>query len=430
MRVQLGDQLRIVDLKPLAGGGEADVYELPGAPHHLAKVYKDGRAQERRDKVAWMIRNPPWDPPSRSGHRKFSWPEEVLLDPGSGAFLGYTMPRVEKAAHLFEIANPVVRPPHAASYEWRLEAAMSLARVAADLHALGHVIGDVSASNWLVNAAALVTLIDTDSFQINTGSILYRCLVGTPEFTAPKLQGVDLASVDRTPAHDAFGIAILIYLLLAGVHPYQGRYLAPGRQPPIHECIRKGFWPNAPGGFRDYEPSPCAPPFESHHPALQERWTRCFFHGHRDETARPTPADWVEALEKARAEGHPVVARIGLTTLPSPHRLGTRLRGRTAEVLWRVVAALRPVPLRWSIAAAGAALAFLAAVFVAWALFSAGAAPSPRRQPGTTTRWPAEGLPDPPLWQEICPRDPDDNPLTTRDSRRSGIPNHPSLKGD
>src|SRR5262245_17163895 len=108
MRVELADRLRIVDLgeKPLACGGEAGLYLVPGEPNLLAKVYTDGRAAARRDKLAWMVAHPPWDPPSPTGYRKFAWPVEALRDPVSKEFVGFLMPRVPDARLLAEVVNP------------------------------------------------------------------------------------------------------------------------------------------------------------------------------------------------------------------------------------------------------------------------------------------------------------------------------------
>ncbi|MEN0111787.1 MAG: hypothetical protein AAF805_13795, partial [Planctomycetota bacterium] len=57
----------------------------------------------------------------------------------------------------------------------------------------------------------------------------FRCPVGTPHFTPPELQAVRLADVDRTPNHDAFGLAVLIFhLLFIGRHPFAGRFRGEG----------------------------------------------------------------------------------------------------------------------------------------------------------------------------------------------------------
>ena len=45
-----------VNLGPEIGrGGEGTVYEVSGAPDLVAKVYTDGRADERREKIEAMV---------------------------------------------------------------------------------------------------------------------------------------------------------------------------------------------------------------------------------------------------------------------------------------------------------------------------------------------------------------------------------------
>jgi DNA-binding helix-hairpin-helix protein with protein kinase domain len=62
-------------------------------------------------------------------------------------------------------------------------------------------VSDVNQSNFLVNDQALATLVDTDSFQVRDpdGSKVYRCPVGTPDYTPPEMQGVAFAGVNRKP---------------------------------------------------------------------------------------------------------------------------------------------------------------------------------------------------------------------------------------
>jgi len=57
---------------------------------------------------------------------------------------------------------------------------------------------------------------------------VFRCTVGTGLFTPPELAGRSFASVDRTEAHDRFGLAVLIYQFLMGCHPFQIK--APGAE--------------------------------------------------------------------------------------------------------------------------------------------------------------------------------------------------------
>src|SRR5262249_36106735 len=190
--------------------------------------------------------------------------------------------------------------------------ARNLAAAVAAVHARGHVIGDLNESNVLASETALVTLVDTDSFQVRdplTGAI-HRCPVGKPEFTPPELQGKAFRQLDRTPEHDAFGLAVLIFqLLMEGAHPFAGIVPGCGDPPPLAERIGAGRFPHRPPRFGlfslgrrpggAHRPNPLAPPFELLHPELQRLFVRCFVAGHRRPRARPKAQEWQRALEAA-----------------------------------------------------------------------------------------------------------------------------------
>jgi hypothetical protein len=153
----------------------------------------------------------------------------------------------------------------------------------------------------LVSDQALVTLVDADSFQVRDSEtgVVYRSLVGKPEYTPPELQGCSFADVDRQPEHDAFALAVLIFrLLMEGFHPFDGVYRGRGEPPELGARIRNGYFPYA-RGRTGIEPSPLAPPFEMLHPDLQALFVRCFEEGHRNRSVRPRVEDWLEALEGA-----------------------------------------------------------------------------------------------------------------------------------
>jgi hypothetical protein len=68
-------------------------------------------------------------------------------------------------------------------------------------------------------------IIDCDSFQYRATNVLHRCEVGTPIFTPPELQTVtSFRTIERTAAHDNFGLAVLLFhLLFLGRHPFSGQ---------------------------------------------------------------------------------------------------------------------------------------------------------------------------------------------------------------
>ena len=246
LHLEKGDHPITLCELPLAHGGEACLYTVAEFETILAKIYHEP-TDELADKLGAMIANPPQDPVLAHGHVSIAWPlDRLFTDEKQPRFVGFVMARVRDAFSLFEIYNPKTRRERCPlfHYGYLLRTARNLAAAFYALHLRGYVVGDVNESNILVSDTALVTLVDTDSFQVSEGGRTYRCPVGKPEFTPPELQQVHFRDVDREPGHDNFGLAVLIFLLLMeGTHPYAGRYSGYGDPAPLAERIADGYYP-------------------------------------------------------------------------------------------------------------------------------------------------------------------------------------------
>ncbi len=304
----------------LGTGGEARIYTVTEHPALAAKLYH--RPSETQAlKLAAMLANPPQQPVT--GHVAIAWPVDLLRSVDGQRIVGFLMPRVVGAYPLITFYNPAARkqncPLFNASYLYRT--ARNLAAAMRALHAASCVVGDVNESNILVTSTALVTLVDTDSFQIRdaaTGEI-HRCRVGKPEFTPPELAGARFADVSRRPEHDLFGFAVLAFqLLMEGTHPFEGVYQGRGEAPPYHERIAAGHFPHSPRARSPYLPKATAPDFATLHPRLRELFIRCFVDGHRDPSARPDTTEWQDALDEAEAA-------LTVCTVNEQHRYGSHL---------------------------------------------------------------------------------------------------------
>jgi DNA-binding helix-hairpin-helix protein with protein kinase domain len=305
VRVRTERTGRIFDLhEPFRSGGEGAIYEVPHYPNLVAKVYHaQRRTPERIAKLQIMVAHPPVNPTEHLNHPSIAWPTELLRDTATNQLVGFVMPRVRQMLPLSEVYNPRARRRQLPLFNYRylVRTARNLCAAVQAVHQAGYVIGDLNESNVLVSDQALVTLVDADSFQVRdpeTG-VVYRSLVGKPEYTPPELQGCSFADVDRQPEHDAFALAVLIFrLLMEGFHPFDGVYRGRGEPPELGARIRNGYFPYA-RGRTGIEPSPLAPPFEMLHPDLQALFVRCFEEGHRNRSVRPRVEDWLEALEGA-----------------------------------------------------------------------------------------------------------------------------------
>ena len=311
LRRELGDQLIVLDQSGTLGvGGEATVYTVPQDGSLAAKVYRKP-TDERSRKLSVMLSHPPIDSSGAQTGFSIAWPVDLLrTGDRKRRVIGFLMPRMDGLSPLIDVYTTHTRLRQRPGFNLRslLRPAYNLAAAVGTVHAGGYVIGDLSHTNVFVSDDASVTLIDADSFQVRdpqTGED-FRCPVFTPEFTPPELQGDALMLVDRTPEHDRFGLAVLIFqLLMEGGHPFAGRFLGEGELPEITERIAAGHFPYGVGRQVPYRPPTVALSYEILAPGLQRLFIQCFEEGHENPQARPTPQAWQDALLQAE---HSLVA--------------------------------------------------------------------------------------------------------------------------
>ena len=242
----------------LGGGGEGRIYAVANT-HLVAKIYHTPDI-DIGGKLSAMITHPPVDPGAIDGRVSIAWPVDLLYN-RTGKVVGFLMPRVDGVRPIHDYYTPKTRRDRAPffNYLYLHRTARNLAIAVRSLHDRGYVIGDVNESNILVSKTALVTLVDTDSFQVEAGNHLYACPVGKPEFTPPQRQGQSFRTLKRTQEDDGFGLAVIIFqLLMEGTHPFSGVYLEKGEPSPIASRIRSGYFPY---GKRTvpYRPTPVSP---------------------------------------------------------------------------------------------------------------------------------------------------------------------------
>jgi DNA-binding helix-hairpin-helix protein with protein kinase domain len=283
---------QVVRLGPLLGkGGEGAVYEVAGDASRVAKLYLNPLAVNT-DKLQAMVA---LSNPSLS--KISAWPERTLHASTGAPPIGFVMPRASGLV-LEELLGPGARKllfPEA-NYKFVVRTAANLARAFATTHAAGAVIGDVKEINQFVSRDAIVTLVDTDGFQIRDprNGKLFLTTAITPTHQPPELQGItNLATLLRTPAHDAFGLAVLTFqLLFMGRHPFAG--IPVGRQDlEIPDAIKRmqfAWAPNLPGRLLQQPPQTLA---LSSVGALGDLFLRAFL---PSPGGRPTAVEWATQL--------------------------------------------------------------------------------------------------------------------------------------
>lgn len=299
------DAQRIETGAEVGRGGEGVVYKVIDHDDLVAKIYHPAqRTADRQAKLAAMVARPPQDrcrtftPP----HVSVAWPTDLLF--AQGNFVGFLMPRIERSPNIFALFHPKLRRQRypQANRRFLHHTAQNLAALLATLHDSAIVMGDVNQKNILAKTNTLVTVVDTDSFQIQDASgHIHRCPVGVPEYTPPELQNKPLGAMDRQPFHDCFGLSVLLFqLLMEGYHPFTGRplssALAEMDQLSLH-CMQQGFFPYCKNGR--VQPPPDAPPFTQLDPELQKFFLQSFLDGHTAPANRPTAIAWAQALHHA-----------------------------------------------------------------------------------------------------------------------------------
>ncbi|HYT23643.1 MAG TPA: hypothetical protein VEW05_25820 [Candidatus Polarisedimenticolia bacterium] len=226
------DQGRRVGLgAELGRGGEAAVYSVEGQPELVAKIYHEPPGAEKTEKLSQMVKLQ-----SERLLALSAWPVGTLFIARNRSMAGFLMKNVSRFKDIHLLYNPKSRTrefPPKANWRFLIHTASNVARAFAAVHDYGHVIGDVNQSNVRVSPeTAIVSLVDCDSFQISANGKVYPCEVGVPLYTPPELQDKEFREVVRTPNHDNFGLAVLIFhLMIMGRHPFAGKFLGRGEMP-------------------------------------------------------------------------------------------------------------------------------------------------------------------------------------------------------
>lgn len=282
----------------IAQGGEGILWKT-NRQGYVAKLYKTPDAKKER-KLEIMVANPPENPTVKLNHKSIAWPTDLLKD-SHQKFVGFLMPMIQDTLSLPFVYNPKLRKKNCPNFNWKYlhTTAKNIAWIVYQIHDKGYVLGDLKAENLLVNNKALVTVVDTDSFQVRdpkTGQV-YHCPVGSYGLTPSELLDKNVSDAIQTKAHDHFRLAIIIYYLLFGQHPFDGEWRGKNDPPGQDDCIRQGHWPYRPNS--PIQPSRLTIPLEVVHPSIKDCFIRCFNDGHSNPQSRPTAKEWNNVLEVA-----------------------------------------------------------------------------------------------------------------------------------
>lgn len=278
----------------LGSGGEGQVFEIEGRPREVAKIYlsplSGARATKLRDQVGLL----PGPLAAQS-----AWPSLLILDKAN--LVGFIMRKADEPFDVHEVYSPRDRLQKLPGADWAflVRAAQNIAIAFAAAHARGIVIGDVNHGSVRVSKEGLIRLIDCDSMQFSVGGQVYRCSVGVDTYTPPELQGLRLGEVDRTPHHDGFGLAVLVFhLLFLGRHPFAGVPVRQGAPTDIASAIKAGAFAYL-AKPKLLSPPPLAPQLDMVTPKMRALFEAAFMPASTGSAPeRPTARDWFAGLKE------------------------------------------------------------------------------------------------------------------------------------
>ncbi|MDF1747793.1 MAG: hypothetical protein P1V34_02855 [Alphaproteobacteria bacterium] len=285
----------------LHDSGEATLFQHGEDDGLLIKLHHTPTAV-LREKLALLPRLAPRDPSLDTRHRNFAWPISTVYNSADEA-VGVILPIVPGARSVTALSNAKLRAKRAAEMDWHYlhAVAANIAFLFEGLHDQGIIVGDVKPENILIDDRALATLIDCDSVQISgPDGTPYLCTVGSEGFTAPEWIGRRFTEGPRDIASDRFGLAVVLYQLLTGAHPWTGEWMGSGEPPTRDQLIRSGDWPFKPGSR--LRPVPGMVSLDALAPGVSALFRQTFIAGVKNPQDRPSAADWHEALCTALAD--------------------------------------------------------------------------------------------------------------------------------
>jgi len=312
----------------IATGGEGTILEVATDNSLVAKVYHSEPDAEKAAKLAALVAAKNDDLLKLA-----AWPVETLHARTGGPPVGFVMRRLNGYHDIHKLYGPKTRMNEFPGANWKflVHAAANLARAFRLIHRNGHVIGDVNQGSVLVASNATVRLVDCDSFQITRAGRTYFCDVGVPIYQPPEFQDKkSFRGLVRTPNHDNFGLAILIFqLLFIARHPFCGRYSGPAEMP-IERAIKEYRYAYGSGAnLRQMAPPPGALPREAVADHVAQLFERAFG-PNGAKPGRPDADEWTKALD----------------ALGDPAAIAWQRRARQARRLRRAAAPPRRGPSR------------------------------------------------------------------------------------
>ncbi len=303
----------MLENKPFASGGEGELYQVISSKtwgHCVAKIiYSHKRTAEKEAKLYNLLDHPPLQEHSGKD-ASIIWVQELLHDQ-EGNFVGFLMPRA--TGEKLEILTAPKLPKYLGP-EWnrlrlgsppalrlRLKVCYNIALAVYWLHASNrYVLVDLKPDNILVRSNGTVSIVDIDSVEIVEGKqTLFAATVATPEYTPSEYyQGTRPGKATIDSSWDHFSLAVIVYRLLFGIHPFAATSSAPYDQlTSLGDKIKTGLFVHNTKHQATFRVIP--PPhqiFKQQEEALQVLFKQAFVAGHEQPEKRPNALTWTKVI--------------------------------------------------------------------------------------------------------------------------------------
>jgi serine/threonine protein kinase len=303
----------LIEEKPFASGGEGALHQILSPAryiNHVAKVFHIHKRGDflREAKIIYLIENRPrfdYTP----DHETIIWVEQAIYDEKSN-FSGFIMPRA--SGEKLEILCAPNLPKHLGadwkrlsfshkdSFRLRLKVCYNLASAIHQIHASGkYVLVDLKPDNVIIYPNGLISIVDTDSFEISeNGKTIFPATVATPEYTPPEYyEGIRPGEVSIENSWDRFGLAVIFYRILFGIHPFAASAVPPyDNLVSLGDKIHHGLYVHH---YKNKIFSVIPPPhrkFDSLDEELKSLFQTTFIDGHENPNNRISAEQWAMAF--------------------------------------------------------------------------------------------------------------------------------------
>ncbi|MBK9284038.1 MAG: protein kinase [Sphingobacteriaceae bacterium] len=306
--------IRIESIPLSSAGGEGSVYKIIPTldyPSHCVKIYHKNKISDlKKRKLEYLVLNKPSD--AKGNSFMFCWPNELIYD-DSNIFIGFIMPLAFSGSEkLYEFCHPKL--PAILNSTWqklnrnndskfhkRLKICFNIAVAVHSLHqGKKYVIIDLKPQNILINTQGHISIIDVDSFQVSSGlNMIFQGEVLTPDYAPIELYHAYKSSKKATENWDRFSLAVCLYQILLGIHPYT----ATANElfcnaTTLGEKIKNGLYVHGLNKNMLSVIPPLHSKFDTLPYSLKNLFNKAFAINGCNEIARPTATEWCDALYK------------------------------------------------------------------------------------------------------------------------------------